>query len=279
MEPDPRDDVLIADLRALGRSVRTGDDEPATPATPATPAAPGASGASADLAAAVLARLADAPPPRPASHWQRRRQQAVEALIRQWRRIVVAVLVVLLGGLGVPGVRAAVGDWFRFDGVTVRIDPVPSPSVTAAPPPPTARGRLSLEQARALVSFPPVVLTALGPPTGVEVSADRRLLSLTWPGPGGVTRLDEFDGALDYLFAKTAPDAEWTSVAGATALWFDRPHEVVILDAAGNRRTETARLAGHTLIWEHAGTVLRLEGNFDQVRAIELAESAASPPP
>jgi hypothetical protein len=169
-------------------------------------------------------------------------------------------------------------DWFGFDGVIVRIHPVPAPTVT--PTPPAARGTMSLERARGLVRFQPVVLPALGPPQGVEVSADRRVLSLSWTDPKGATiRLDQFDGRLDYVFAKTAPGVEWTTVAGSAALWFEKPHEVVVLDAAGNPRTETTRLAGHTLIWEKPGTVLRLEGsNVSRERAIELAEAAESLP-
>jgi len=86
--------------------------------------------------------------------------------------------------------------------------------------------------------------------------------------------LDEFDGTLDYLFAKTARGAKWTEVGGTSALWFDNPHEVVILDASGQPRTETSRLAGHTLIWEKDGAVLRLEGDVTMQRALEIAASA-----
>jgi hypothetical protein len=184
--------------------------------------------------------------------------------------------VLLLGGLGVPGVRAAVVEWFTFGGVNVRIEPTPGPSVTKAPPPPTATGTLSLEQARRQVDFSPLMLPALGPPQAVEVSADRRVLSLTWNGPDGATiRLDQFSGRLDYVFAKTSPEVEWTSVAGEAGLWFDQPHEVVVLEPDGTRRTETARLAGQTLIWERGETVvLRLEGDFTRERALEIAESA-----
>jgi hypothetical protein len=129
---------------------------------------------------------------------------------------------------------------------------------------------------RALVSFQPMTLAALGPPDGVEVSDDRRLLSMTWTRTGGdVVRLDQFDGRLDYLFAKTAPGVQFTTVGSTSALWFDSPHDVVILDAAGHRRTETARTAGRTLIWEHGGTVLRLEGDLTLERAVEVASSAA----
>jgi hypothetical protein len=252
------DDVLVSDLRALGRSVEALGPESAGPR----------------IAAVVLARLASAPAPRPAGRGQRLRAWIAEAVARHRRRVLVVLAVIVLGCLGVPGVRAAVLDWFTFDGVHVRIQPRPGPSRTEAPPPPTAHGT-SLGQARSQVAFRPVVLKALGSPQGVEVSTDRRVLSLTWNGPAGATtRLDEFDGTLDYVFAKTSPEVEWTTVGSTTALWFDQPHEVVIRGADGQSRTETARLAGHTLIWEQDGTALRLEGDFTRRQAVELAESA-----
>jgi hypothetical protein len=257
VKPESTDDVLAAELRALGRSVPIREPEPV----------------GTDLAAAVLARLADVPPPS-ARRWHLLRHRVGTAIGRRRRRVLVLIAALLLGGLGVPGVRAAVIDWFTFDGVKVHLQPGPDRSTAEPSPPPTAQ-RGSLVQARALVAFRPVDLPALGTPDGVEVSTDHRLLSLTWNDANGTTaRLDEFDGTLDYVFAKTAPGAEWTTVAGVTALWFERPHEVVILDAAGQSRTETARLAGHTLIWELQGTVLRLEGDFTRDQAIEIAESA-----
>ena len=78
----------------------------------------------------------------------------------------------------------------------------------------------------------------------------------------------------------SAAGVEFTSVAGAFALWFDEPHEVVVLAPDGTRRTETARLAGHTLIWEQAdGTTLRLVGDLTRVRALEIAVSVAAAVP
>jgi hypothetical protein len=270
VESDPRYGPLVADLRRLGRSLpppagdaASGDPEPRDPA-----------GA---MAVAVLTRLADAPRPPQPSPWRRRWRAAVDAAARRRRQALIALVVVLLGCLGVPGVRAAVVDWFGFDGVRVRIGSTPGPSGTSAPPPPTAAAARpsSLAEARGLVSFAPMLLPALGPPAGVEVSADRRVLSLTWTDPdAGTIRLDQFDGRLDYVFAKTSPDVEWTTVNGVSALWFERPHDVVVLDDVGLPRTETARLAGQPLIWETSGTVLRLEGDLTRERALEIARSA-----
>jgi hypothetical protein len=257
MKSDPGLDLLVADLRALGRSV----PDPAPDR----------------LTTAIMADLAAVSTPRPVSRTRQALNRVSHVLRQQRRRLLLATAVLLLGGLGVPGVRAEVAEWFGFDGVSVWITPAPGP--TRAPPPPTASAGASLEQARSRVAFRPVELPALGPAHGVEVSPDRRLLSLTWTGPdGNVTRLDQFDGRLDYLFAKTAPGAEWLQVGEESALWFEKPHEVVILDEAGNRRTETARTAGHTLIWAHDGTVLRLETEALRAEALRIAGTARSLP-
>ncbi|MGH8826991.1 MAG: hypothetical protein ACRDVZ_05175, partial [Jiangellaceae bacterium] len=58
------------------------------------------------------------------------------------------------------------------------------------------------------------------------------------------------------------------------ALWFVEPHEVVLLDDEDVRRTESARLAGHTQIWPNGATTLRLEGDLSLDRAVEIAASA-----
>ena len=78
----------------------------------------------------------------------------------------------------------------------------------------------------------------------------------------GVVRLDQFDADLDFSVLKTTPDVFFAAVDGNDALWFEEPHEVVLLEPDGTRRTESARLAGHTLIWLDDGTTLRLEGDL-----------------
>jgi hypothetical protein len=252
MAADARHDALVADLVALGRDL----PRPTVRA---------------DLSVAVLDRLADLPAPTP-----RRLSGTVarfaESARRHRRRTAVAVAAVLLSLLAAPPVRAAVADWFGFAGVIVREDSGQGPSTAA--PPPTAGPGMTLDQAAQLVSFTPVVPAALGDPDGVEVSADRRVLSVTWShGRDGTVRLDQFDGQLDYTVAKTTPGVEFVTVAGDFALWFDEPHEVVMLNPDGTRRTETARLAGHTLIWVRGSTTLRLEGDVSQRRALAIAGS------
>ena len=244
-----RHDVLGADLVALGRTARVPDPDDR-------------------LVPAVLARVAAQPP---GSRLARRPAPA-----RRPVTVAVSVVVaVLLGALAVPPVRAAVADWFGLGAVLVHLDDdEPGPARGAGPAVPPASGGPSLRQAAEQVAFTPVRPAALGRPDGVEVSADRTVLSLSWDTPDGVVRLDQLDGTLDYLMAKTARDVEFTTVDGDFAIWFDRPHEVVALAPDGSQRRESARLAGNTLIWEGDGVTLRLEGDLPLAEARAVAASA-----
>jgi hypothetical protein len=260
MTVDPVRAALVADLRALGANVPQ-----TSPAATAT------------IADAVLARLVAAPAParrpRPALVARSTLARMRTALAGRRRAVVAVVVALLVSLLAAPPVRAAVAEWFGFGGVEVRIEPAPHPST--APPPPPAGATGTLAEARAALGFAPLVPTALGTPDAVEVSADRRLVSMSWTdGPDGPIRLDQWAADLDGLAAKTAPGAQFTSVGGAFALWFDSPHEVVLLAPDGSRRTESARLAGQTLIWRTPRATLRLEGDLTLARAVEIAGSA-----
>ena len=242
MADDTYDD-LVRDLAALGRMVET----------------PAPSGA---LAATVLERVAtSARPGKAATWWSQRRH-----------RVAVAVAAVLLALVATPPVRAAVADWFGFGGVLVqRGDPGPGP----ASPPPAVSPTRSVAEAAALVGFPVSVPAELGEPDGVEVAGDRRTVSMSWTtDEAGVLRLDQFDGRVDYAVMKQAPGLTFVAVDGADALWFEAPHDVALLQADGSPVTHSARLAGHTLIWQDAATTLRLEGDLSLERAVEIAESA-----
>jgi hypothetical protein len=225
----------------------------------------------------VLDRVATLPPPGQAQNgWTdvvrragRRVAGSVGGVVSR-RRVALVVAAVLLALLAAPPVRATIAEWFGFGGVVVERG---SPSGPASAPPEVPSDR-TLTSAAAEVGFPVSVPTGLGEPDGVEVSADRRLVSMSWSDDsGGVVRLDQFDGRLDFAFAKRTPGVTYASVGAADALWFEEQHEVVLLEADGSRRTESARLAGHTLIWPEGPTTMRLEGELSLARAVEIAES------
>lgn len=248
-------DRLAGELRELGRTALRATPDPEV------------------VASAVLTRLTAEPEPEPAADGGRRAQP-------RRRKAVVAALAGLLLALTVTltttPVGAAVADWFGIGGVAVEQGPrVPSAS---ASPPPTAASGLTLAQARALVGFAPLVPSELGPPDGIEVSADRRVLSMTWGSGPDTVRLDQFADRLSpYFLKKVHGSFEATTVDGAPAAWFPEPHEVAVLDEQGRERVESARLAGRTLVWERDGTTLRLEGELTRDRAVEIAGSARNP--
>ncbi|WP_020577955.1 hypothetical protein [Actinopolymorpha alba] len=271
-------DRLPDELRALGRTI-------ATP--PVDHEA---------VAAEVLRRLAGSPAPVTPKRWRRAVSWVATTVRQRRRRAVLAVVSGLLLALVLtPPVRATVADWFGFAGVLVRFGPsLPSASVSVPPavaapsgPAPSTAGPSAtvpsatgtLDEAARRVGFSPVVPRMLGAPDGVEVSADRRLLSLSWRENAGTLRLDEFEGRLAPLFFKTVGGrgAEYVYVGEQSALWFPTPHEVVLIDKDGGERRESARPAGPTLVWESGGVTLRLEGVPDRKRAVEIAESVPEP--
>jgi hypothetical protein len=243
-------DPLEADLRALGRTLVV--EPPAD-----------------DLTERILAALPSA----------RRRQSPWAWLLARRRRIVAVIIAVVIVGLGLtPPVRAAVVEWLRIGGILIRTSPpVSGPSPTPQPPPqsdPTA----SLAEAQAKVSFPIGVPDALGAPDRIAVSVDRRVVSMDWGSGPEQLHLDQFDGELSWIFLKRARQPfEVTAVSGRDAVWFASAHEISYVDREGRERTEQARIAGPSLIWERpvAGrrVTMRLEGDQPRDRAITVAES------
>lgn len=253
-------DGLVRDLAMLGRVI----DPPAH---------------SKGLTTAVMDRVAELPAAdRPAHPWTRMWRQAgrrvADSVESRRRRVALVVGAVLLALLATPPVRAAVADWFGFGGVLVERG---SSGLGAAPPPPEVAQDRSVSGAAAAVDFTLSVPEVLGPPDGVEVSPDSRLVSMSWAtDEDGVVRLDQFDARYDFSVLKRAPGVFYAAVGGTDALWFEEPHEVVLLEPDGSRRTESARLAGHTLIWLDDVTTLRLEGDLSLERAVEIAESSVT---
>lgn len=227
-------DTLEQDLRALAGDLRVPDPGPA-------------------LTAAVLARVAA---PTPATRRSRVR----------WA--VVAAVALLLAGLAASPVGARVVDWLDFHGVMVREDdtvPDGSPVVPSEP----AGTPSGLSGA----AFDPLVPAELGPPDGVSVSDDGALVSMSWATEDGTVRIDEFAAGLDPYFWKTSPVAQHVVVDGGDAIWFAVPHEVVVVPEGGAAETHAPRLAGQTLVLPVGGVTVRIEGDFDLPRAMEIAAS------
>ncbi|MEV6299969.1 hypothetical protein AB0M02_11265 [Actinoplanes sp. NPDC051861] len=239
----PDHDDLIDDLRDLGRALRVPQ--------------------ALDQRNAVRARLTRPAPRRP-----------------RVRILLAAALAALVASVTlIAPARAAVvevvGDLLRVAGIEVRREqPVGTLPLNPSALPSSRPGTLA--EADRLAAFPVRVPAALGDPEKVllsdpDPSGAPRVVTLLYRD--GTVRLDQFDGRIEPAFFKMAPDAQWVDL-GNGAVWLPEPHPVTYTGRDGVRRTETARLAGPTLIWASQDSLTyRLEGIGTLEEATEVARS------
>ena len=221
-----------------------------------------------DVTAAVRARLVVTPVRR--TRWRRWAAAAATALIAFVTAFTVS-----------PAVRATVEHLLSFAGVELRQEPAPPPGLQAPLP---GERTVDLAEARRLAAFPVLVPAALGPPDEVRVSDGRppRVVSLIYrpgvgrpaSGPEGIAvRVDEFDGRIGPVFEKfvAMSGGERVRVGAGEGVWIPGPHEVLYVDRSGEWRTETARLAARTLIWQQDDVTFRLEGQSTVDEALHIA--------
>jgi hypothetical protein len=171
---------------------------------------------------------------------------------------------------------------------------------------------MTLEQARARVAFQIQVPAALGAPDQVyllDAPVGGQVALVYYPRPdlpqasttgvgllltefgGNVhgtgvigkglppgTRLDDVQvQSSQPLIGKELPPGtrlEDTPVQTSHGYWIDGdPHTFFYLDARGQVRTETTRLAGSVLLWELGDVTLRLEARLSKDQALQLASS------
>ena len=248
-------------MTELERSLRLLGDAVAFPEAP-------------DVTEAVQRRLADI---RPAGRRPRR------------RTLVLAFAVVALAigaAMAVPPARTAVLELFGLRGATVqRVESLPT---VPTEPEPEPGSQLLLGEALPVEEAHPWV-SSLGPPDAAYVTEEeygRRLTLVYAPGDGvprsrytGVGILvTVFDGAIDTRFldkmVEGGTTVERLTVDGNRALWLEGgPHFVVFRTESGDIGEDVGRLAGNTLLLEHDGMLVRIEGQIDRARAIEIAES------
>jgi hypothetical protein len=231
-----------------------------------------------DVSEAVQRRLVDIRP-------QRRRPS------RRTLVLAFAILAVAVGAvMAVPPARTAILELFGLRGATVqRVESLP-PAPDPAPSGLLLGDPLPVGEGRPWVKSPNVLVpSALGQPDAAYAAKEPYGLRLTLVyGPGdGVPRsqytgvgilVTEFDGAIDTQFLDKMVDAgssvEQLTVGGNRALWLEGgPHFVVFRTADGRIGEDVGRLAGNTLLVENGDLLVRIEGEIDRERAIEIAES------
>ena len=255
---------LEQELVALGREL----------AWPSTPA----------IATAVRSRITPRPGVLRAPWYQSR-----------WALAAAALIIAVTALLAYNPTREAIADWVNVHVLFQRVNVLPTPS----PQPPGPLGkRLGLGAQTTLagaandVTWHIEIPTSLGSPDEVYLElppggpalGEVTLVYSTRPGipvageTGVAVLITEARGGInDQFFGKMlGPDAtiEPVTVAGHHGYWVaGSPHVFIFLDANGNFRNETMRLASNTLILDEGGTVVRVEGNLTKAQAIEIATS------
>jgi hypothetical protein len=68
-------------------------------------------------------------------------------------------------------------------------------------------------------------------------------------------------------------------IAGERGIWIHGAvHQFAYEDASGAIQTDSARLAGDTLLWLNRGLLLRLEGASSKAGALRIASSVREAP-
>lgn len=238
------------------------------------------------LAARVSAELGSAAAQRPVlASWGGRR----------WAMAAATVLVAAAALLAYAPSRDAIAGWLNLPALIERVQHPPSPSPLPAGPLGQRLGLgrpTTLAAAQAHIAWTIDAPAALGrpdevytqqPPDG-PAAGEVTLVYAARPGipvaaqTGVAVLLTEARGAVDTdLFGKmVGPTAtlEEVTVAGHRGYWIEgQPNVFFFLDANGNVRNETMRLAANTLILDDNGTIVRIEGNLTKAQALDIAGS------
>lgn len=214
--------------------------------------------------------------------WTRAAAPRRRLRLRRPLAVALAALLVVSGGAAaIPGVRDPVLDFLGLR--SVRVERVPRLPLKPSPGDKLALGRrTTLAAARKRLGFHPVLPDALSAPA---VYVDRLVpggaLGLVYRD--GHVLLTEVEGSLRHEFLQkfVTPQTrvDRVTVEGERGLWISgRVHEVVYLDARGEIRPDSIRIAGPTLLWRHGSLLLRLEGVRSEAEALRIASSVRAAP-
>jgi hypothetical protein len=223
------------------------------------------------LAARVRARVAAA------------EREARAPLFSGWRRpaaIALAILAVAVAAaMAVPQARTAIFRWLGLTSVRiVHVDTLPSVPVNTQL---DLGERVTTAEARSSVRYHVYMPRKAGRPDAVYLLhfPPGGQVSFIWGSPSRPRLLfSQFRGSRTEQFIEklvpTGTRVERVRVDGERGYFLaGEPHQFYYVNSEGQVIQESIRLAGNTLLWEHDGLVLRLEGDFDKQDALALARS------
>ncbi|HSS94079.1 MAG TPA: hypothetical protein VLR46_08820 [Candidatus Dormibacteraeota bacterium] len=236
------------------------------------------------LAARVRARIA-APARMPRRPWFQSR----------WALAAALVLAALTALLGYTPSRDAIASWLNLHSIISRVSELPTPSPQAPGPIGKRLGlgnQTTLADAQSRLGWKIHLPASLGTPDEVYLQTppagppkgEVTLVYASRPGIpasiqlGVAVLITEATGTVDSNFfgKMLGPDTtlEEVTVNGHQGYWIaGAPHVFFFIDADGNFRNETLRLATNTLLLDDNGTVIRIEGDLTKAQALEIAAS------
>jgi hypothetical protein len=213
------------------------------------------------------------------------------SVLPRWALAVAAALVFAAGALIYTPTRDAIAGFLNLHTTVNRVPALQSPS----PRPGQSLGLgtpTTLAQAQSQLAWKIAVPPALGQPDVVYVTrppegpsgGEVTLVYASRPGikPSGQTGVSllvtEARGAVnEQFFGKTigpGTTIESVEVNGHHGWWISgEPHIFVFTGADGNPYFDTLRLATNTLIIDHGGTIIRIEGDMTKAQALQIAGS------
>jgi len=213
----------------------------------------------------------------------------------RWALAAAAVVLALAALAVYTPTRTAIAGWVNVHVLFQRVPLLPTPSPRPFGPLGERLGLgqpTTLAEAQSLLTWRITVPSSLGqpdevylqlPPTGAAQGEVTLVYSKRPSTPianqtGVAVLVTEARGAVNKdLFAKMlggGTTIEPVTVAGHQGYWVaGSPHIFIFLDADGNFRDETMRLATNTLILDDGGTIVRIEGNVTKAQAVQIATS------
>lgn len=206
-----------------------------------------------------------------------------------------AVIVVIAALLAAPPSRDAIASWLNLHTLIHRTNTLPTPSPQPSGPLGQRLGLgtpTTLTAAQDNVTWQVAVPSSVGAPDEVYYQAPPTgssggEVTLVYSGRAGIKTSGETGVALliteargrvdEQFFGKMlGPDTtlEKVTIGGRQGYWIaGQPHFFFFIDADGNFRNETMRLATNTLIFDDGGTIVRLEGDLTKDQALQIAAS------
>lgn len=213
----------------------------------------------------------------------------------RWALAAAIALLALAALLAYTPSRDAIASWLNLHTIITRVGRLPT--VTPQPPGPLGK-RLglgdptTLAQAQSKVTWHILVPASLGQPDEVYLQlppdgppeGEVTLVYGSRPGfktsgeTGVAVLITEADGTINaQFFGKMLGNGTTlteVTVNGHQGYWIaGEPHIFFFLDANGNFRDETLRLATNTLLIDDSGTVIRIEGDLNEAQALAIAAS------